>query len=379
MRLRKAEKPIERPSIPAASEMSFSRLIAPGAYTQGPDILADPTAYEAFAGDRAFLLGGDTALSTVQDVLTCGLRESGLDVASVESGIEACTYDLIDKLATHVTDIGADVVCGVGGGAALDTSKGVAAQTGAELVLIPTIASTDAPCSSVAVVYDENGGFAGYVHCNQNPGQVIVDTRIVANAPVRFLRYGMGDAFATRFEADAVAESRVRTHAGGTSTVAARVLAHQCFETLDAYGEAAISAVKRNAVTSAVERIVEANTLLSGIGFESGGLAGAHAFSKGFSRAGIKAPHGLLVAFGTLAQLVLEDCKPAVFAEALDIYRRLGFETTLADLDVDENQLTAIAKHACDTDTTMKNLAQEVTTSAAKDALRATDELVRAS
>ncbi len=36
-------------------------------------------------------------------------------------------------------------------------------------------------------------------------------------------------------------------------------------------------------MTDALERIVEANTYLSGIGFESSGLAGAHAIHNGFT------------------------------------------------------------------------------------------------
>jgi glycerol dehydrogenase len=35
--------------------------------------------------------------------------------------------------------------------------------------------------------------------------------------------------------------------------------------------------------TPAVENIIEANTFLSGVGFESGGIAGAHAIPNGFT------------------------------------------------------------------------------------------------
>lgn len=42
-------------------------------------------------------------------------------------------------------------------------------------------------------------------------------------------------------------------------------------------------ALEAGVCTPAVEKIIEANTLLSGIGFESAGLAGAHAIHNGLT------------------------------------------------------------------------------------------------
>ena len=50
-----------------------------------------------------------------------------------------------------------------------------------------------------------------------------------------------------------------------------------------AEGVKAKLALEAGACTPAVEKVIEANTLLSGIGFESGGLAGAHAIHNGFT------------------------------------------------------------------------------------------------
>ena len=81
-----------------------------------------------------------------------------------------------------------------------------------------------------------------------------------------------------------------------------------CCDILLADGPAACAAVEAGATTPALERVVEANNLLSGLGFESGGLALAHAVHNGItaiptSHAFI---HGEKVAFGLLTQLVLE-------------------------------------------------------------------------
>ncbi len=68
-------------------------------------------------------------------------------------------------------------------------------------------------------------------------------------------------------------------------------------------------AAEQHVVTPALERVIEANTYLSGVGFESGGLAAAHAVHNGLTAIpdAHHYYHGEKVAFGTLTQLVLEN------------------------------------------------------------------------
>ena len=54
-------------------------------------------------------------------------------------------------------------------------------------------------------------------------------------------------------------------------------------DTLIDYGFLARRAARQHVVTPALEKVVEANTLLSGLGFESGGLAAAHAVHNGLT------------------------------------------------------------------------------------------------
>jgi glycerol dehydrogenase len=66
-------------------------------------------------------------------------------------------------------------------------------------------------------------------------------------------------------------------------------------------GEKAMLAAEQHVVTPALERVVEANTYLSGVGFESGGLAAAHAIHNGMTAIpdAHHYYHGEKVAFGT--------------------------------------------------------------------------------
>ena len=60
----------------------------------------------------------------------------------------------------------------------------------------------------------------------------------------------------------------------------------------------------------ALEMVVEANTLLSGIGFESGGLAASHAVAQALSwvpSVHHKHLHGEMVSMGLLTMLCMED------------------------------------------------------------------------
>lgn len=111
---------------------------------------------------------------------------------------------------------GCDAIIGIGGGKALDTAKAVATNLGdLPTIIIPTIASNDAPCSSVAVIYNEQGVVIKALMMKHNPDLVLVDTGIIAQAPKQYLVSGMGDALSTYFEARACQRSGAKTMARG--------------------------------------------------------------------------------------------------------------------------------------------------------------------
>jgi glycerol dehydrogenase len=165
-----------------------------------------------------------------------------------------------------------------------------------------------------------------------------VDTAIVANAPVELLVSGMGDALATFWEADTCGKScKPNALTGATPpTRSALALARLCYDTLLEYGFQAKLAVEKNSVTPAVEAIVEANTLLSGLGFESGGLAGSHSVHNGFTV--LEATHGKFhgqkVAFGVLTQLVLEGRSSKDLEEVLNFCFSVGLPICLEDVGI---------------------------------------------
>lgn len=234
------------------------------------------------------------------------------------------------------------------------------------VVVIPTIASTDAPTSALSVIYTEAGEFEEYLIYPKNPDMVVMDTAIIAKAPVRLLVSGMGDALSTWFEAKACYDARATSMAGGQSTEAALSLARLCYDTLLAEGEKARLAAQAGVVTEALERIIEANTYLSGIGFESSGLAAAHAIHNGFTilEECHHLYHGEKVAFGTLAQLVLQNSPMDEIETVLGFCQRVGLPVTLAQMGVKEGideKIAAVAKATCAEGETIHNMPFAVT------------------
>jgi glycerol dehydrogenase len=303
----------------------------------------------------------------------------GKDVEVVYGGFaEECTRKEIDRLTEVAKDV--DVVVGVGGGKALDTAKATSHFSNKPVIVVPTIASTDAPCSALAVIYTETGEFEEYLFFKNNPNLVLVDSAIIAKAPTRFLVAGMGDALATYFEARSAVASNGKNMSGGNSTKAALALATLCYETLLEDSVKAKAACDANVVTPALENIVEANILLSGLGFESSGLAAAHSIHNGLTvlEECHHLYHGEKVAFGTIVHLVLENAPQEELDLVIDYCRSVGLPTNLEMLgvkEIKEEDIMAVAKGATAEGETIYNMPFPVTAESVYAAILAADKL----
>lgn len=340
-------------------------IISPNRYVQGRGELKNLPEHAKKLGKKLFVIISASGLKRVRDLLEKSFENTGMELVFEEFQGECCETE-IKRLGSRFQENKCDLVVGVGGGKIHDSAKAAAYYQGAPVVIIPTIASTDAPCSALSVIYSETGVFERYLFLNSNPDLVLVDTDIIAAAPSRLLVSGMGDALATYFEARAVAASGALSCAGGKPTKGALALAKLCYETLLEDGVKAKLAVEAGAWTQAVENIIEANTYLSGIGFESGGLAGAHAIHNGLTV--IKdchhLYHGEKVAFGTLTQLVLENAGQESLEEVIGFCMDVGLPTTFAELGMarpDKDLLMEAAVRACSPDDTLVNMPFEVT------------------
>src|SRR6478736_3523134 len=312
---------------------------SPSRYTQGKNATAVLGAEMAGLGlsGPVLIVGGRSPIRLLSDKWKRTFAEAGMAYAVHEFGGE-CSLAEIERVKQVARQNNSQVVVGAGGGKVLDAARAAAADLNLPVVNCPTVASSDAPCSALSVIYSEEGVVQGSRFYRKNPDLVLVDTQVIALSPPRLLVAGMGDALATWFEAKTCADGQVKHMRGGLSTQSALALAKLCYETLLADGADALRSVQTQVVTPALERLVEANTLLSGIGFESSGLAAAHAIHNGLTTA--KATHAYLhgekVAFGLLAQLVLEGQPRSVLHRVLGFATEVGLPITLAEIGLTE-------------------------------------------
>jgi glycerol dehydrogenase len=362
----------------------ISVFSSPGRYTQGKHATAELGNEMKTLGlaGPALIMAGRSAVKLLSPVWRESLGSVGIPYAVYPFGGE-CSPAEIARGKTEAKRQGARVIVGAGGGKLLDTARAVAADLDLPVVNCPTLASSDAPCSALSVIYTEQGVFQEYRFYRKNPDLVLVDTAVIAQSPPRLLGAGMGDALSTWFEARTCFEGHVRNMRGGASTQSALALAELCYRTLLTDGAAALRAVRLHVVTPALERLVEANTLLSGLGFESSGLAAAHAIHNGLTAAAGTHEyfHGEKVAFGTLTQLVLEGKPQPLIEDVLRFASEVGLPITLAEvglMDPPSAVLLQVAERATARGETIHNEPFEVRADMVADALLAADAMGRA-
>lgn len=336
-------------------------FICPTKYVQGENELLNLGYFVKTYGSSALLIAHPDDIARVQGQLDQTSKHFGVQFIPGDFHGE-CSRTEIARMQKLAQENRCACTIGLGGGKAIDTAKCVA--QGEALIICPTIAATDAPTSHSAVMYTEDGAFDDYAYFKQSPSVVLIDTTVIAKAPTRFLVSGMGDALSTYFEARATKNSVSNVNAGlpcgvkdescapAKGTLAAMALATLCYQTLLADGVKAKIACEQNMVTPALENIIETNILLSGLGFESGGLAAAHAIHDGLTLL----PgthhffHGEKVAFGTLVQLILENAPTEEIHEVLDFCLDVGLPVCLEDIGVTEitsEELCAVAEKTC--------------------------------
>lgn len=359
-------------------------FISPSKYVQNEGALYDLGKYVKLYGNSALLIAQKDDVGRVKKQLDETSKKYEVTFVTSDFGGE-CSRQEVSRLKEVAAKANCEVVIGLGGGKAIDTAKCVADNL-KPIIVCPTIAATDAPTSSSAVLYTPEGAFDDYAYFISNPNIVLVDTAVIANAPARFLVSGMGDALSTYFEARSCQQAFARVNASGhgfndsVGTKTAMALALLCYETLLEDGLKAKLACEAKVPSVAFQNIVETNILLSGLGFESGGLAAAHAVHNGLTilEETHKFYHGEKVAFGTIVHLVLENADTEELATVINFCRSVGLPTCLKDLgviNITHEKIMAVAKTACASGESIYNMPFPVSVETVYDAILAADKI----
>jgi len=357
---------------------------SPARYVQGVGVIEQAGHYLSRLGFKrcAVLLSQRSERAEGGRVIQSA-REHGLGVEILSFGGE-CSFEEIGRCVTALRELTepVDGLIAVGGGKVVDAGRAVARRLDIPVGVVATLASNDAPCAAVSVIYTPEGVTAAAEIYDVSPALVLVDTQVIALADERYLVAGMGDAMATWYEARACARNPLGVNVfGARPTLAGTALAELCAEIIYAHGEQALRSVRESVVSEALEQVVEANTLLSGLGYESGGLAVCHAMAQGFTvLANVHGNclHGEMVAMGVLTQLMLESDREEA-ARVAQFFANVGLPVHLGQLGLaprDEDALDALIAGAA-AFPYLSNMPFEVDTRSLRKALLAADQFGR--
>ena len=356
-------------------------MIAPGRYIQGPGVIDHVGRYVSIlniarVGVLASRRGQQAEGARIMD----SLRGRNIDATATTFGGE-CSLEEIDAQVERLKEENLDCLIAAGGGKCVDAGKCIAYRLDIPVIIVPTLASNDAPCSALSVVYTKEGVSRGTEFFPDSPALVVVDTAVVADADERYLVSGMGDAMATWYEARVcLANPAARTPLGARPTLASCAMGEICAHTLYEHGLEAARSVASGSTNEVLEKVVEANTLLSGIGFESGGLAVAHAIALAYTRIPVVHDnylHGEMVAMGTMVQLAMEGGDEAT--RAARFFASVGLPIHLAQLSLSRDNHGAINTliEATLASNITHNMPMMVTDDVLRNAINVADELGR--
>lgn len=319
-------------------------------YMIGEDVYRKAGAILKKHGKTAVVVGGKTAMEKAADEIIESLKADGISVTGKVWFGGDSTYENVEMLKQDPAVQKADMILAVGGGKACDTCKVLAEQTDKALFAFPTIASNCAPCTALAIMYDTQGRFKDNFYSARPPLFVFINDRIIAQAPVKYLQAGIGDALSKEAEV-ALALRHVELDQNlllGLSLCAA------CTEPLLKYGEEAMKACEENRTCAALQEvaldIVISTGLVSNMTvcpefYYNTNLA--HCFYYGATIFPVYHDHlhGFWVAYGVLV-LLDYDNQTELRDRVMNFYRKVGLPVTLAQVGLTKEDLPALADKA---------------------------------
>ncbi|WP_410016664.1 iron-containing alcohol dehydrogenase family protein [Sodalis sp. C49] len=343
--------------------MQAQSIIFPAQILRGPGTLSRLGEVCGKLGRRALLIGGRQALAAVDAAVKTQLAAGPVTLVDSAWFGGECSATHIHRLTQRVTELGIDLIIGAGGGKALDTCKAVGVAAAVPVVAVPTIAATCAAVTPLSIRYFDDGRFQDLYPLPQAPAAVIIDSDLLARAPMRWLAAGLGDTLAKWYEFRAISAQQTRLIGIQRSSQANSLI---CYDLIAAYGPAACQAVRDGRANTELDQVLDAIFMFAGLtSLMSNGAhaAAAHAIYEGFTVCHKTRDfgHGLLVGFGNLCLLALEnrcddELRAAItLAQACAVPLRLN---EIAELTAEElDSIVRASVHAPD----MANMPGKVT------------------
>ncbi len=311
-----------------------STLIFPN-YTIGVDAYDKIGDICSRYGKKAVVIGGKTAMSKAKDDLLAAAEKNGFEITDFcFFGGEACS-EYADALVQNEAVKRADMIFAVGGGKACDLAKIVQIKTDKPLFTFPTIASTCAPITQITITYYTNGESKETLKMKQPPIHVFINSRIIAQAPSKFLWAGIGDTLGKYYEVSFSCRGVEIDYQNQLGLA----LAPFSSTALLTHGKKAFDDCKNGVASEELEQIVldliVTTGLVSILVDNKFNTALAHAVYYGFTMLdAVKESHlhGEVVSYGVLVQLMLDNHPD--LKKVYEFNKKLGLPTCLKDLDI---------------------------------------------
>jgi glycerol dehydrogenase len=292
-----------------------------------------------------FIVASKTALEVAGPALLRSLTESGIEHRVWEyNGYP--TRDTAAEILKEAVSFGAQALVALGGGRIMDTTKLTGDIGNLPVIAVPTIAATCAPWAAVTILYNKEGEFTEAHLPKQSPVLIIADIDILAKAPLRYLRSGIGDTLAKWYE--------VSPSLRFTNSLYLRLavkygeLAREVLEQkgLDVVADLKQGIYKSNDVVDVIDAVFLLAGLCGAIRSINESQNIAHPLYNAFSyipELRLKL-HGEKVTFGLLVQGILENQSPKELDTRLGVFAELELPITLEELGLTENVDAKLAK-----------------------------------
>lgn len=291
-------------------------------------------------GKKVLVIGGRKALAAAYDKIAAYVAQTNLEIIGTEIYGENCTYATVERLRALPLYQEADMVFGVGGGKALDTVKCLCIPDDKPVFSFPTIASNCAATTSVSILYNEDGTFLKPHFFIRPVMHAFIDTQIIAQAPSQYMWAGIGDTYAKYYEALISSRDERLEH----FTAVGVAVSQMCRDPLLLYSAQALEDHKQGLCTYAVEQVVLAIVVTTGIASifltkdytpdYNSGLA--HAIFYALTVYPVieeRHLHGEVVAFGILIALLVDGQKEE-FEKIYELNKSIGLPTQLSDIEI---------------------------------------------
>lgn len=258
-----------------------------------------------------------------------------------------CTYEEADRVKKLV-EPETDVLIALGGGQLMDTAKNVADWLKLDIVNVPTVPSNCASIATKSMVYSaDKHELVGRERHPQAVTLVLVDPKLLRQAPQNYILSGIGDTLAKWYE---IRRRLLVPEAEGATFDIARRLIEVSKERTLAIDDLAVLD-DETVFSNLLDTVFLIAASVDGFASTRGRSVAAHSFNNGYLKVNHQPTktHGEVVAFGVLTQLAVEK-EFEELGQLIPFYKKIGLPTKLSDLDLvaETPEITTIAADMVD-------------------------------